>query len=341
MVCSACHEVEYSWSITRCIHGRVPYSHIIGLVFVLERQDDKKILLSLLFGNFLESLVDPAFRTPRRTSLPAPPLHRKSSMIVFLLFFVFLLSGINDVNAFVQKHTSLGTKLQAFKELKRIPTSNNPLNRFDRTAADYQQTDGPECIITIDGVRYNITSFQMHHPGGNMILQHFNGKDASKAFHAVAHSTKTYEMMRSFAINDDALNLTNPINVVNATTIMIPNNNKWSKLFTREDPKGFHKILGVYVLLHFIYRHGQMMITGDLLYSLHSLTLTNPISNTNNTMTSSLSDPSCGLGSRMGQGPSMTAALCVIPHALLSLSSMIFHIPRERIANKPMIWQGR
>jgi hypothetical protein len=42
----------------------------------------------------------------------------------------------------------------------------------------------------------------------------------------------------------------------------------------------------------------------------------------------------------MGKGPGIFAALCLVPHGLLSMSSLIFHtVPRERIVGKPMIWQ--
>ena len=37
------------------------------------------------------------------------------------------------------------------------------------------------------------------------------------------------------------------------------------------------------------------------------------------------------------RGPN--AIMWLVPHALLSLSSIKFHVPRERVAKKPMIWQ--
>jgi hypothetical protein len=84
------------------------------------------------------------------------------------------------------------------------------------------------------------------------------------------------------------------------------------KLFTKEDPVGVHKYLGVFVLLHFIFRFYQMLFT----------------------------DPSAGLGTRLGRGPSWIPLACLLPHALLSLSSLIFHtVPQHRVVGKPMIWQ--
>ena len=81
------------------------------------------------------------------------------------------------------------------------------------------------------------------------------------------------------------------------------------KLFTREDPIGVHKYLGMFCLINFIGRYRQMLFT----------------------------DPAAGLGTR---GHPWFAIACLVPHALLSLSSLIFHtVPKERVVGKPMIWQ--
>jgi hypothetical protein len=51
-------------------------------------------------------------------------------------------------------------------------------------------------------------------------------------------------------------------------------------------------------------------------------------------------DWSCGLGNRMDKGSTSVAALYLLPHAVLRLSSLIFEsVPRERVIGKPMIWQ--
>jgi len=48
-------------------------------------------------------------------------------------------------------------------------------------------------------------------------------------------------------------------------------------------------------------------------------------------------DPAAGLGTR---GHPWFSILCLIPHLLLSVSSLIFDtVPRERVVGKPMIWQ--
>ena len=51
-------------------------------------------------------------------------------------------------------------------------------------------------------------------------------------------------------------------------------------------------------------------------------------------------DPSAGYGTWLGKGARIGPVLCLIPHALLSLSILIFHtVPRECVVGKPMIWQ--
>jgi hypothetical protein len=81
------------------------------------------------------------------------------------------------------------------------------------------------------------------------------------------------------------------------------------KLFTREDPIGIHKYLGIFCLINFIGRFSQMLF----------------------------GDPAAGLGTR---GHPWFAIACLIPHGVLSLSSLIFDtVPRERVVGKPMIWQ--
>jgi len=77
------------------------------------------------------------------------------------------------------------------------------------------------------------------------------------------------------------------------------------KFFTREDRFQIHKVLGVYVLLHYIYRHFRVFA----------------------------GHPTAGFDG------SWASFLTVVPHALLSSSSFIFHVPRERVADRPMIWQ--
>lgn len=79
------------------------------------------------------------------------------------------------------------------------------------------------------------------------------------------------------------------------------------KLFTNEDP-GIHKYCGLFVLLHFAYRYYQ----------------------------SYFEDVYAGFGPES----SIKVLLYLVPHTVLSLSSVIFKsVPRERVVGSPMIWR--
>ena len=72
-------------------------------------------------------------------------------------------------------------------------------DRFDRTASNVAHVDEP-CILTIDGIQYNVTSYAKAHPGGVKVLQKFHGKDATRAFQAAGHSKEAHALLAQFAI---------------------------------------------------------------------------------------------------------------------------------------------
>ncbi|KAG7354151.1 cytochrome b5-like heme/steroid binding domain containing protein [Nitzschia inconspicua] len=195
-------------------------------------------------------------------------------------------------------------------------SSSSPLDRFHRQASQVQQTDKP-CILTIHGQRYNMTAWANSHPGGAKVLERFHDKDASKAFEAAHHSPEAYAMLKDFLVTenvedkpqDDVLTST-ASTIVTDTTTAIPWRRRFrKKLFTMEDPVGIHKYLGIFCLLNFLGRFAQMYF----------------------------GDPAAGLGRR---GHPWFSMACLLPHALLSVSSLIFHtVPKERVVGKPMIWQ--
>jgi cytochrome b involved in lipid metabolism len=197
-------------------------------------------------------------------------------------------------------------------------SSPSPLDRFHREASKTQEID-EECIITIHGSRYNLTAWANAHPGGAGILKKFNGRDASKAFEAAHHSAEAYAMLKDFQVvqpdhGTDTPKFEKQLKATNAqqSSPAEITNHKWRarrKLFTKEDPIGVHKYLGLFCLLNFIGRYRQMYF----------------------------GDPAAGLGSL---GHPFFSMACLFPHALLSLSSLIFHtVPKERVVGKPMIWQ--
>jgi len=141
----------------------------------------------------------------------------------------------------------------------------------------------------------------------------FHDKDATKAFEAAHHSAEAYAMLKDFCIDGDNT-ASNDHQVTTASAETQLEKKTWrgrlrKKLFTKEDPIGVHKYLGLFCLLNFIGRYAQMYFF----------------------------DPAAGLGTR---GHPWFSMACLLPHALLSLTSLIFHtVPKERVVGKPMIWQ--
>lgn len=191
-------------------------------------------------------------------------------------------------------------------------SEDNGGDRFDRTAARDIALKNDDLVVTIHGVKYDMKSWAKAHPGGPAILKKYHKKDATRAFDAVGHSDAARDMLKDFVLIEHS-----PVHKVKTFGIVQENKpskiSQWKrKLFTAEDPCGIHKSMGLYCLVHYFVRYAQMIF----------------------------GDPSAGLGTRMGQGAGYGAMLCVLPHAILSMSSLIFHtVPRERIVGKPMIWQ--
>ncbi len=281
----------------------------------------------------------------------SPRMHLSSSihskMTSFSLLVILLWASPAAVHGFVSPASGMRTPLVSpsrhfpFRsgtsrsswslDAIAIGKPSEKRDRFDRTAPSIAHVDEP-CILTIDGIQYNVTSYAKAHPGGVKVLQTFHGKDATRAFQAADHSKEAIALLGQFAISSSKMANSTVVDTTGKQTIQMlettfPSDSKcpvslvsmerkrprWiQKLFTKEDPIGIHKFLGVFVLLHFAFRFMQMLF----------------------------GDPSAGFGTRLGKGPGIIAPLCLVPHGLLSLSSLIFHtVPRERVVGKPMIWQ--
>ena len=78
-----------------------------------------------------------------------------------------------------------------------------------------------------------------------------------------------------------------------------------AKLITNHDPYHVHKILGVFVLLHFVFRLTVIAISGDVLVR--------------------------------GE-PKWVTTLGLLAHGLLSWSSLLLPLPKKRNFSAPMIW---
>lgn len=203
-----------------------------------------------------------------------------------------------------------------------------------KTTHSFRRPSFRSLVVVVIDIYFSPSKARAH-PGGVAVLQAFSAEknDATKAFYAAHHSPAAIAMLQTFAMVKQQPQQQQQLNDVPHATRLPDNGHghgiqtvaiessslrknkvpRWrDKLFTEEDPTGVHKGLGIFVLLHFAFRYYQML----------------------------WADPSAGLGSRRGRGPSWIPLACLLPHGLLSLSSLIFpHVPKDRVVGKPMIWQ--
>lgn len=209
----------------------------------------------------------------------------------------------NDSTSLRRRRGSIETPATIPKNDKNDHNGANIDDRFQRQAEKDTCLKEP-CVFTIDGRVLDVTAWAKAHPGGSQILQQYHNKDASQAFEAVQHSQRACAMLGRFAVHKG-----------DNKTKVIPKTNKKPtsllarvafKMFTHEDRFNVHKSLGLFCLANFAYRFGLLMLTSNL---------------------------TAGLAT-------WTGLLSLIPHALLSGSSLIFRtVPRERVVGQPMIWQ--
>jgi cytochrome b involved in lipid metabolism len=250
-------------------------------------------------------------------------------------------------------HSNTTTTFTSRSNNRSKSNNRSTADRFHRQASDQVAADAP-CVLTIDGNRYNVTAWANAHPGGSAILHKFHGRDATKAFAAIRHSAEAYRLLQTFLVVPDETAVTtlpheqqpheqqqheqqqheqqqHPANLHRISSININDTTARRrrggeglgrmirrKLFTKEDPIGVHKYLGIFCLLNFIRAYYQMYF----------------------------GDPTAGLGRRSitqyggGRYASWLSVASLLPHGLLSLSSLLFAtVPHERVVKKPMIWQ--
>ena len=60
-----------------------------------------------------------------------------------------------------------------------------------------QHGTGDDLWIVIEGKAYDVSEWARHHPGGQLVLMHQAGRDATQAFHA-SHSAWVRTMLPAF-----------------------------------------------------------------------------------------------------------------------------------------------
>ena len=156
---------------------------------------------------------------------------------------------------------------------------------------------------------YDVSDFLDKHPGGREVIEDLcvhssddaaRGPDRWPNFVDVGHSKAALRTLSE---------LPRTVNV-QTDAHHVRTHDGIEKLFTREDRFFIHKIAGLFCLLHYAYRIG---------YSVYEL--------------------GTGQDITAGFGTSWVTPACVCMHLYLSLSSLIFHVPRDQPTEKPMIWK--
>ncbi|KAJ1634833.1 hypothetical protein T492DRAFT_1133529 [Pavlovales sp. CCMP2436] len=161
-------------------------------------------------------------------------------------------------------------------------------------------SDTDELVIIIAGSRCNFTSWAREHPGGASVLRRQHGKDATAAFEGAHHSKEAVALLQRFLVPAVQASVQASVQATHLAQPTVEGVELRSKLPTEEDRRPpVHKILGVLALLHFLARA-----------------------------------PTGGFAATGNIG-----FAAVLPHGALSASSLRFHVPKESIASKPMVWQ--
>eukprot|EP00927_Polykrikos_kofoidii_P065345 TRINITY_DN61103_c0_g1_i1.p1 TRINITY_DN61103_c0_g1~~TRINITY_DN61103_c0_g1_i1.p1 ORF type:complete len:1011 (-),score=109.38 TRINITY_DN61103_c0_g1_i1:256-3222(-) len=195
------------------------------------------------------------------------------------------------------------------------------------TADDLRNHASPTDLwLAIDGLICDVTEFAASHPGGAEILLEHAGREAGEAFRETGHSDFAYSSLRSFAVGvlartDDAAS-DEEAKIVEVVGKEIEGNDSETlktqpaitsgvlgKLFTREDNFNLHKALGLVCLFHYTFRFGVVLSNSSPVHDAAWFTVA-----------------PCSLA-------------LVWLHALLQVSSFIFHVPRARVHGSPMIWE--
>ena len=107
-----------------------------------------------------------------------------------------------------------------------------------------------------------LTAWAKAHPGGYKVLHKFHNRDATKAFDAAHHSANAVKMLQGFWVGPaTSSNASTTTTVEEEAASHPPRRPRWmQKLFTKEDPIGVHKYLGLFCLGHFVFRFANQSV---------------------------------------------------------------------------------
>jgi len=223
--------------------------------------------------------------------------------------------------------------LMVGQQLGKTKASDNAMMekvmRRDVTLEELRNHNLPgDLWMAVDGFVCDITEFVNVHPGGADLLLTYAGTDATEHFNEVGHSNLAKDLIkeRLVGVLSDAnvehsseqsnANLGILQQIKNAAKQRLPA--KVLSLFTKEDRFNFHKLVGVIVIGHYIWRY-VIALKGEWLY--HMLHF------------------KPGPDDPMGFDGSWFSLFSVWFCIVLQLSSFQFILPRNRVLGKPMLWQ--
>jgi len=156
-------------------------------------------------------------------------------------------------------------------------------------------------LVTYMGDVYDATDFVDQHPAGRSIIEELNGKDITKKFDDIGHSSNAKKILSKLKVRKDGITDATMYETTGGKVVDV--NLLSKKLFTKEDEYFIHKSFGLLALLSFTYRYFYILpTTGTLGFS----------------------------------GSFFDIATLAV-HFFLSFSSLIFHVLSKRIINRPLI----
>ena len=171
-------------------------------------------------------------------------------------------------------------------------------------------------VVILNAYVCDVTEYLNLHPGGSEILRKYNRQDATEEFEKIGHSRGARELLKEHVIGYITNTNVNPLDVDKNRSVYYQKLlHIKKKLLTREDRFFFHKIFGLLILVHILMRSLVLVFeSSDTLFgnSYFGLTMETMF-------------------------PVWLMLFFAICHGLLSLSSLIFHVPQHANQNKPMI----
>lgn len=158
---------------------------------------------------------------------------------------------------------------------------------------------------------YDVTKFKKEHPGGEQLVIDYFGKRIDEPFEEENHSAHARTIFKKLPVVgyfNEVMNekLTDDFDKEMKNSFCCSRKYIFKKLVTKEDPIYLHKILGLFAICSFIYRFYYVFpLTGNL-----------------------------------GFEGTWFDHFTIFMHIALSVSSLIFHVLKQRILKRPLvIWE--